>query len=195
MFDYTEASSVRAVIEGLSPERMAPYLKATSGDAARALRLYEENTARSSALYGQLQTLEVLLRNAFDRELSAPFAAKKPPCSWFDFQSGPKSLLEGGLAEKVAAAKANIIEKGYAVSHGQVIASLSFGFWVELTEAKYSQILWIPFRLYKVIPGAPRRLSHTDANKFLKPFRDLRNRVAHHEPIFRRDFGKDQEAV
>lgn len=195
MFDYTKTSSVQAVIVGLSVERMAPYMKAASGDAARALKLYEENTARSTALYAQLQTFEVLLRNAFDRELSVPFAAKKPSCSWFDFQSGAKSLIEGGLAEKVAVAKAKIIEKGYTVSHGQVIATLTFGFWVELTEVKYSQTLWIPFKLYKVFPGAPRRLSHAEANNFLKPFRDLRNRIAHHEPIFQRDFAKDQEAV
>ena len=78
MFDYSKPSSVQAVIAGLSVERMAPYMKAASGDAAKALRLYEENTARSTALYAQLQTFEVLLRNAFDRELSAPFITMKP---------------------------------------------------------------------------------------------------------------------
>jgi hypothetical protein len=174
---------------------MAPYLKAALGDAAQALKIYEENTARSAALYAQLQTFEVVLRNAFDRELSAPFSGLKPSCSWFDFQQGNTSLLTGDLAEKVAAAKAKIIAKNYKVSHGQVIATLSFGFWVELTEAKYSQKLWVPFNLYKVFPGAIKRLSHSDANNFLKQFRDLRNRIAHHEPIFNRDFAKDQDSI
>ena len=195
MFDYNKPSSVKAVIAGLSQERMAPYVKAASGDAVKALKLYEENTARSTALYAQLQTFEVLLRNAFDRELSAPFSAMKPTCSWFDFQKGATSLLTGDLAEKVAAAKAKIIDKGYKVSHGQVIATLSFGFWVELTEAKYSHTLWVPFKLHKVFPGAPKRPSHADANNFLKQFRNLRNRIAHHEPIFQRDFGEDQKAI
>ena len=195
MFDYNKPSSVQAVITGLSQERMAPYIKAASGDTGKALKLYEENTSRSATLYAQLQTFEVLLRNAFDRELSAPFVALKPPCSWFDFQSGSTSLVTGDLAAKVAAAKAKVIDKGYKVNHGQVIATLSFGFWVDLTEVKYSQALWIPFKLFKVFPGAPKRLSHADANNFLKPFRNLRNRIAHHEPIFQRDFVQDQDDI
>lgn len=195
MFDYSKPSSVQAVIAGLSQERIAPYMKAAAGDAQKALKIYEKNTSRSATLYAQLQTFEVLLRNAFDRELSAPFANNNPPCSWFDFQSGSASLITGDLAAKVAAAKAKIIDKGYKVNHGQVIATLSFGFWVDLTEVKYSQTLWIPFKLFKVFPGAPKRLSHAEANNFLKPFRDLRNRIAHHEPIFQRDFVKDQRDI
>lgn len=192
MFDYSNASSVDAVIAGLSPARMAPYLKA-SKNSVEALKLYERNTARSAALYGLLQTLEVVLRNAFDRELSASFAGKN--VSWFDYQTGTQSLITGDEAAKVAAAKKTIIDKGYLVTHGQVIATLSFGFWVSLTEAKYSPTLWGPFKLYKVFPGTPKRLTHSDANNFLKPFRNLRNRIAHHEPIFTRDFVTDQNDI
>ncbi|MBX3172323.1 MAG: hypothetical protein KF760_33270 [Candidatus Eremiobacteraeota bacterium] len=81
------------------------------------------------------------------------------------------------------------------MTHGQVIATLSFGFWVDLTEAKYSSTLWGPFKLYKVFPGSPRRLTHAEVNNFLKPFRNLRNCIAHHEPIFARDFFKDQDEI
>ena len=102
MFDYSKPSSVQAVIKGLSPARMAPYLKAASGDEGKALKLYEENTSRSATLYAQLQTFEVLMRNAFDRELSAPFAAMKPPPSWFDFQNGSTSLITGDSHESVS---------------------------------------------------------------------------------------------
>ena len=102
MFDYSKPSSVQAVIKGLSPARMALYLKAASGDEGKALKLYEENTSRSATLYAQLQTFEVLMRNAFDRELSAPFAAMKPPPSWFDFQNGSTSLITGDSHESVS---------------------------------------------------------------------------------------------
>lgn len=46
--DQPDAALIAAA---LSPERLAPYLRATGGDLTAALRLYEWNLAVSGALY------------------------------------------------------------------------------------------------------------------------------------------------
>ncbi len=55
----------------LSQPRHAVYLTARAGDPQLALNLYEWNAEISSALMRDLAHLEVGLRNAYDRALSA----------------------------------------------------------------------------------------------------------------------------
>jgi len=63
---------------------------------------------------------------------------------------------------------------------GRVVAGLTFHFWVSLHENKYRDSIWTP-HLHKVWPkGENLKRVHKDLLKI----RDLRNRIAHHEPIF-----------
>ena len=81
---------------------------------------------------------------------------------------------------------------------GQFIASMSLGFWVRLVsrggytyggrKADYERTLWRP-ALFKAFPGRPRRA----VQQRLNHLRQLRNRIAHHEPIFDRDLREDYE--
>jgi hypothetical protein len=63
-----------ANLEGaLSADRFATYLAAVGGDRHRAILLYEWNGAVSAAFYFPLQGVEIALRNACHRELTALF--------------------------------------------------------------------------------------------------------------------------
>ncbi len=66
------------------------------------------------------------------------------------------------------------------VESGRVVSELTFHFWVALHERKYREQFWIPF-LRKIWPdGENVRTLHKDLLKI----RDLRNRIAHDEPVF-----------
>lgn len=68
---------------------------------------------------------------------------------------------------------------------GKVIAELSFGFWRFLLSSHYSATIWP-----KVSPGfegVPRhQRSRSELEAAAKRINDLRNRVAHHEPVYSR---------
>lgn len=69
-----------------------------------------------------------------------------------------------------------------AVPPRKVVAELTFGFWVYLTDPNLEHTLWIPALHKAFLPNKPPK--RADLNRDLEKLRQLRNRVAHHEPIF-----------
>lgn len=97
---------------------------------------------------------------------------------WFDDK---KYVSHRYAMEAVKTAKQNV--QGRTVVPGDVIAGVSFGFWRGMYHDRYEQ-LWRSI-VYDVFPDIPasqakRKLLSSKMEKF----RRLRNRVAHHEPIF-----------
>lgn len=175
-----------AAIEGaLSSDRFARYLNAAS-DKSEALELYRWNAAISGAFYGPLQCLEVGLRNAVHDRLSVPYGQ-----SWYALPT----LLSARDQATAREARETIERLGKPVTSGRVIAELSFGFWVGLFSNAYDQTIWRT-DLYKLFSPRPQR--HELFNK-LDRLRTLRNRIAHHEPIFQRqlvdDYGRICEVL
>ena len=175
---------------------MSTYVTATSGDRERALHLYTSNTALSAAFYGPLQGLEVALRNAMHRQLTARYGA-----DWYD---NPAAGLDTGGLSRIDEVKQELKRSGQMVRPGRIVAGLSFGFWVSLLrsggriasagrKADYETTLWRP-----ALRGAfPHResLTRKQAHGPLEHLRTLRNRIAHHEPIFRRRLDKDYQSI
>src|SRR4051794_13465005 len=149
------------------------------------MRLYTWNTAVSTAFYGPLQGLEVGLRNAMHRE---PRAAYGP--AWYD---DPACGLDAGALRRVEAARDDLRRGGYPVDPPHLVAALPFGFRVALLgrggraaalgapKRNYEMTLWRPC-LHKAFPHA--RLGRVQAHTPLDYLRTLRNRIAHHEPVF-----------
>jgi hypothetical protein len=185
-----------ALVGSLSPERIATYLAATGGDRGRALRLHTWNTAVSAAFYGPLQGLEVALRNAMHRELAATYGP-----AWYD---DPACGFDAGTERRIEAAKDGLRRGGYAVYPPHLVAALPFGFWVALLgrggrggglgapKRNYEMTLWRPC-LHKAFPHA--RVSRVQAHQPLDYLRTLRNRIAHHEPIFARHLAADYRSI
>ncbi|GAA0589900.1 Abi family protein [Caenispirillum bisanense] len=179
----------------LSPERFARYLNATQGNRKAAVHLYTWNTAVSAAFYGPLQGLEIALRNAMHRHLSAVYGT-----DWYD---NPAAGLDQGATKQIADAK-NKLKGKYTVDAPHIVASLSFGFWVALlgrggkfdqseSKANYEMTLWRPALRAAFTTEAP--LKRRDAHEPLDYLRTLRNRIAHHEPIFERHLEKDHDGI
>ena len=183
-------------MNSLSCERFSTYLDSADGNQAIALRDCAWNTAISAAFYGPLQCLEIALRNAMHRELS-----KKYGLEWFE---NCDAGLNKGARKKIQEAKITArYHNGSMIEVPKVVAVLSFGFWVSLIDSgrrfdsdgnahcDYEETLWRP-ALHLAFPAF---LTRKKAHNPLNYLRKFRNRIAHHEPIFKRHLSRDHERI
>lgn len=175
------------VIESrLSAARMAPYLSAVGGDHDDALGLYVWNLQVSAAFYVDMSTTEVVLRNAMDGALQAKFGKGR---SWFDNVN-----LSSSSAEHLRAATDRADAAGHH-AHNDIVAQLSFGFWRSLLTKYYRATLWPAIR--PVFLADPDRQAPRAEGIFhiVDELGYLRNRIAHHETIFRRDLSRQFQSL
>ncbi|GEL27139.1 hypothetical protein PSU4_60930 [Pseudonocardia sulfidoxydans NBRC 16205] len=178
----------------LSPPRFAVYVNAADGDRGRARQLYEWNAAVSAAFHHDLGHLEVALRNAYDRALSQGGSDRR---HWvFDpFRHFPPQMRRAANGRRYDANETSRVmiqravdeaskdSAGVQPAPGKVIAELNFGFWRFLSVRRLHESLWVP-RLHTAFrPGTSRREVDDPVVRLHK----LRNRVAHHEPLFALD--------
>ena len=191
-----DASLLNELEASFSSERLSTYLKAARGDRAKALHLYTWNTATSAAFYGPLQGLEVALRNAMHRRLAE--------CYGLDWYDNPATGLDTACLARLADAKTEAARTGQIPGPPRIVAALSFGFWISLLgpggrivptgrKANYEMTLWRP-ALRRAFPHRSP-LTRKQAHRPLDSLRKLRNRIAHHEPIFARDLLEDHQRI
>jgi Abi-like protein len=160
--------------------RFQRYLDARDGQHERAVALYIWNARVCAAFLEVLCHLEVLLRNAIDRQ----FPASTPGGSLSILDSKvwlcDPAILTLESREKVNEAIARLQSERKRPTRGRVIASLSFGFWQALFSGAYED-LWrnTLFRAFPNGDGSRREIA-SQAGSILH----FRNRIAHHEAIF-----------
>lgn len=173
----------------LTPERLRPYRDAAGGVLADAVRLYEWNGLASGAMHEILGKVEVLLRNALDRRLQERHELSGRAGDWWD---DPTAVLDERRREDARRARQHV--RRQPVTHGRILAELSFGFWRYLLSSRYEATLWTPALRH----GFPH-LRPAGRQRIYQPvdhLHALRNRVAHHEPIHRLDLAKyENDAV
>jgi len=169
----------------LSLGRHGTYLAATNDDHGRAVRLYAWNIEASAAFWGGFHLLEVCLRNTLNVQLTD--LAGRDDC----WQSG--LLLQHEQQRRVTEATRFVsADKGSAATPGHVVAELTFAFWTALLANRYHRSLWEPALQYAFPYHQGRR---GDVHASLERLRKLRNRIAHHEPIFARNLAGDHQQV
>lgn len=193
-FSYTE-DTLEEIEAALSPERLQPYLNTAGRDRERALRLYLWNTAVSAAFYGPLQGLEVVLRTAIHHRLTERYG----PAWYANLDAG----LDRGALGRIRQALLELDHEGSTNDIPRLIATLSFGFWVSLLgsggrlesgrKANYEMTLWRP--ALRQVFAHRATLTRRQAHGPLNELRILRNRIAHHEPIFARNLTADHARV
>lgn len=176
------------IAEALSWERLGPYLTATANDLGAALRLYDWNVSVSGALYEDLGVLEVALRNAIHDRLTTLHADEDVP--WYE---DPRGLLSPEALQDIDRARERVTRQDRPETPGRVVAELNFGFWRYLFAGRYEATLWTP-ALRHAFPNLrpQRRAAIADTTGRLHR---LRNRIAHHEPIHRRNLARDATAI
>jgi hypothetical protein len=165
----------------LTPARFDGYVESVGGDHHAALSLYEWNRKVSSSFHGALGQLEVLVSNALDVQL-VKFHRKVLGGDglWWKDISMP---LQPDSAKSVSDARKRVTRAGVDETHGKVIAELMFGFWRFLLDAKHSPQLWAP-ALRHAFPHLRPKV-RTEVYDRLEKLNNLRNRIAHYEPIHR----------
>lgn len=176
----------------LSQERLDVYLAATA-DRDDALALYEWNCEASAAVFRDLSHLEVALRNAYNHAIEAVWPGTG---HWTDNpnlifaplhrtrgRGAARGSVDVNTKNRQLLTEARDHAQGNAAQPprpGKIVAELSFGFWRYLSSSAQEKTMWNPF-LHNAFPtGTDRR----DVDDYVQGLHRLRNRVAHHEPLF-----------
>ncbi len=179
-------AQLRALQSSVSPARLSTYERLAYGNSRRGVALYLWNARAAGAFYFPLQTNEILLRNAISAVLARVYGANWPFSAGFERSLPRKSrgIFNTALTDLVG----RLGPHGVAV--GDVIAALTYGFWVALLTARHDTRLWVPY-FRTAFPGAPAQVDREFIYNEANLLRDLRNRIAHHEPIAQRDLAVD----
>jgi hypothetical protein len=176
----------------ISPHRFATYLADVGGDRERAVALYHWTGKLAGAWTEDLRCLEIIFRNTVHNALTAHHSAlgnRAAGVAWFD---NPKWVKHHWWN---AAAQTSLDDARRRAGHlppsfpkpDAVVAELGFGFWRYVVSARYEQSFWVPVldAVFAAVPAptAARRRERLEAN--VKVLHKLRNRIAHHEPIFK----------
>jgi hypothetical protein len=181
----------------LSEARLTPYLSAASGDLSLALARYYWNVELCRVFYPMLHALEIAFRNSLDRAIvvNFPVRAYDHIPSWIDRQ--PRVAIHPGAEGQIQRAKEKLLQrdaytgglvKDHRRVHGDLVASMSFGFWAGLLERAYEHPgirgVWLwPDHARTVFPAAGGEPMPALRSAF-NQIRHFRNRVFHHEPVW-----------
>ncbi len=170
-----------ALMASLSAARLGRYLRDSGGNRPSALRLYDWNVRLSQSLYVRLQIWEITLRNRMNAFLCDKFG--------MDWPHRPvlSQLRKSDLDRLRTSVLRQKRRRGLDLpTTDMIVADLSAGFWVAMFAQRYSRMFGWPDNLQKVFPYSR---SHTRHQIFELNGRvlEIRNRVAHHEPIYHLD--------
>ncbi len=178
---------------GLSEARLEAYRTHPAEPLDAVLGRYRWNAALSMALHPALGLLEVALRNTLHRAIAGLYGTE----AWYALSPG---MLASWGQKSIAVAKDELRKQRKSEEPNRVVAELNLGFWVSLLSTDYEQRLW-PKLLKEAFPYLPKsnRTRATVAGRF-QEIRRLRNRVSHHEPIYKsknliQQYDKIEEAI
>ena len=133
----------------------------------------------SAALWVHIIAFETTLRDFISEKLQRIYEV-------IDWWLVPNLLSRSDLKDIDYAIK-RLNGRQLPISNENIVANLSFSFWVELLSKRYHQKIWM--KLVKFFPAYPGR--REDFYNKAREIRNLRNVIAHHGPILRRDLFRD----
>ena len=169
----------------ISPQRLQRYLLSCHSDTRKAMTLYRYNIKLSQELLGVVGCFEVTLRNKINNLFISQFGSH-----WLrDF------ILPGGIfySDPRVAKTKKIITKVYEgllrdnkYSHDKLLSEMEFGVWKYM----FSNVQYALTgqTLLSIFPNKPKssavqNYDNTYIFRELDYINNLRNRIAHHEPI------------
>ena len=162
----------------LSQARIGTYMLASGHDETRALKLYLWNAQLGEAFHLPIQSVEIALRNRINSVLVNGYGSDW----WRDATF--LALADKRQNDAIAEVQARITKRGQTLVTGQIVAGLSFGFWVSMLDARYNPAVWTK-QLTTGFPSLPSAISRDDLQKVARRIAKFRNRIWHHEPIFK----------
>jgi hypothetical protein len=206
---------IKSMKHFISAARLNTYksiLKIKNDD--EILRAYYWNKALCGSIYPVMQTLEVTLRNALYESVKQHHSGKYLKDDWWfehmaiDVQNikikkmsqnnRNKWLKPDGITRKKQSFAEQAVlgvirdlkrENRSPILHDDVISRLTFGYWVSTLSRDYEDVthkklLW-PNLLPHVFSNTPNKPKRLKIEAALKRVKELRNRMSHHEPIWK----------
>ena len=163
----------------LSRDRVKSYVSAADGSIARAVALYEWNLSASAEVLKMLAVVEVVLRNAISGSFASFDRVNGGSGFWL---SDHKILPFARQRDAVDRAVAKLTDRNREPTLSMVIPELSFGFWRFLLTKRYGAMFWssVLQHAFPEVRSGDQRALFDRVGRLHR----LRNRIAHHEPIF-----------
>lgn len=181
-------------IDALSLNRFNSYeMLCPNGSLPDLIGAYHWNLLVCSNMYPFIQSVEVALRNSLHNALTQKFESD----SWFDIMAlDPKTL---GIVNKT---RNDLMKMKKPANSSDIVAALTFGFWLALLQNKYYSNqenldkLW-PELIPMVFPYYKRGQSEQkNISKRFREIKNLRNRLFHHEPIWKfKNIGTAEKSI
>jgi hypothetical protein len=166
----------------LGGDRLARFMSAARHDRRRAIALVDWDREMRGELQKILGEWEIALRNAYDAAISSWWTG---PTHWLLDPRSPvrREIMHG--SEDLNRRSRQTIHKAVSRTKpddpiGKVIANLTLDFWRYLSVKAREKTLWVP-ALHRAFPQGSDR---AEIDRQIDTLYRLRNRVAHHEPIF-----------
>jgi hypothetical protein len=166
----------------MAAPRMERYRGACNGNPQKAMTLYRKNLKLSQELFTIISCFEIALRNSIDAHYTNILGKQ-----WLQ-----NAAMRGGVFDnrycRLTQININdaIRKLNLSYSHNKLVAELGFGFWRYLFA--HQQFRACGSSLLRILPAKPRttpaiQYNHTFVFNQLHSINNLRNRIAHHEPI------------
>ncbi|APG47802.1 hypothetical protein [Phaeobacter porticola] len=176
----------------LSAPRFATYLQEKANDRRAALDLYHWNLQVSAAFMVPLHVMEVSLRNGVSAGIEGVHGGMWPWTNGFIISltnPSPPSYSPKKDLNRCAHAEPTT---------GKVIAELKLAFWEKMLTKRHHGRIW-QHLFFTSFPDAPRgggaSQRRSELRSDVEEVRKLRNRIAHHEPVFSRNLHEDLERI
>jgi Abi-like protein len=167
--------------EIITTERMSRYLTACNANTRKAMTLYRKNLQLSQELFTIISCFEVALRNAIDRKCTGSFGN-----DWLKDGASNGGIFDNHQCRHTKQIINDTINKMNRYNHHKLVAELGFGFWrFMFAQYQFNATNRILLRVFpsKPISTPTTQYNHTYIFNQLSQINDIRNRIAHHEPI------------
>lgn len=170
---------VNEFVSTISKPRLSKYLKHASGNTKEALQLYHWNSQLSQSLYLPLQSWDIALRNRLNQ-----FLLWKYGPTWTTDPRARGAFTKNERRKLDETVERQRMNRGSTPTLDQVVADLSAGFWVALLARAYEVPFAWRYNLTRRVFSHGDEMARPIIAQICSRLLDLRNRVAHHEPIF-----------
>ena len=187
-YPYTQATW-NALETAFSSDRLVLYRRYTNSDE-QAFELHSWNTKLGATINHSMQGFELLLRNHCNLHLSTIYGRS----DWYEAFPGitdPQYQHLKYFYEEVQVVKSRVRNRNNPPC---IVAGLTFGFWFALFTRRVERDFWLK-GLKDVFQHRPARRDRKEISDALGRVKNLRNRIAHHEPIFHRDMTAAQALI
>ncbi len=187
--------TLKAIKAALTVPRIGTYEAATGttrSDDPSAIALYAWNAAISAALLAPLHICEVVVRNAVSEAIESLYGPLWP------WSQGFQRSLPNPHGPVYKPQRDLLNQSRKFTTAGKIIPELKFVFWQQMFDSRHEARLWST-QLHRVLPHLDRTkpigILRQELHDRLEAIRQLRNRIAHHEPIFKRNLADEFQST